>query len=106
MIDVERKILIEKQNGMISSVSSIATSNEAKVDAIDTSEKIDEVEIEATPRALSKKELKAAKKAEKKARKEALKEKKRNKKISKKDDLAVENSEVIAVEEKIKQRRN
>lgn len=102
----ERKILIEKQNGMISSVSSIATSNEAKVDVIDTSEKIDEVEIEATPRALSKKELKAAKKAEKKARKEALKEKKRNEKISKKDDLAVENSEVIAAEEKIKQRRN
>lgn len=102
----ERKILIEKQNGMISSVSPIATSNETKVDAIDTSKKIDEVEIEATPRALSKKELKAAKKAEKKAREEALKEKKGNKKISKKDDLAVENSEVIAVEEKIKQRRN
>lgn len=95
----ERKILIDKQNGMSSSsISPVATSSEAKVEAInDSSPKKEEV-VDVTPPTLSKKELKAAKKAEKKAIKEAEKEKKRNEKASKKDDLIVENPEVIPAE--------
>ncbi len=95
----ERKILIDKQNGVSSSsISSVATSSEAKVETIDDSSQKKEEKAEITPPILSKKELKAAKKAEKKALKEAEKEKKKNEKANKKEDLIVENPEVIPAE--------
>lgn len=95
----ERKILIDKQNGMSSpSISPVATSSEAKVEIINDSNSKKDETVEMTPPTLSKKELKAAKKAEKKALKEAEKEKKRNEKANKKDDLIVENPEIIPAE--------
>ena len=81
-----------------SSISPVATSSEAKVEIINDSNSKKDEAVEMTPPTLSKKELKAAKKAEKKALKEAEKEKKRNEKANKKDDLIVENPEIIPAE--------